>query len=139
MQYKFEECQQMQPNLRCMFNKYVEHNEYYPQYCKLVLSFCIQLIFSFSPFFSRCNHDYLDIYAELQSDSDSLLDASLTGRFCGDLLTNLPRLVISSRNVLMLAFYTDDYKADKGFSVSYEFIDGSKYIFLIFQFLRVFI
>lgn len=74
-----------------------------------------------------CNHDYLDIYAELQSDSDSLLDASLTGRFCGDLLTNLPRLVISSRNVLMLAFYTDDYKADKGFSVSYEFIDGTVY------------
>ncbi|XP_014770360.1 tolloid-like protein 2 isoform X3 [Octopus bimaculoides] len=74
-----------------------------------------------------CSHDYLDIYAELQSDSDSLLDASLTGRFCGDVLKNLPRLVISSRNVLMLGFYTDDYKADKGFSVSYEFIDGTVY------------
>ncbi|XP_041354955.1 tolloid-like protein 1 isoform X2 [Gigantopelta aegis] len=76
-----------------------------------------------------CEHDYLDVYAQIKSDREmeKLLDAQMTGRFCGDILGKLPNLIVSTNNVIILSFYTDASKSNKGFSGFYQFIDASIY------------
>lgn len=74
-----------------------------------------------------CENDYVDVYAQLQNENEDLLEAKLTGRFCGDEMKNLPKLVVSTNNCLVLSFFTNDVKADRGFKGSYEFFDDTVY------------
>ncbi|XP_067675721.1 dorsal-ventral patterning tolloid-like protein 1 isoform X1 [Haliotis asinina] len=76
-----------------------------------------------------CDHDYLDIYTQIKSERETLnlLDAQLAGRFCGDLLGSLQNLIVSSKNFIVLSFYTDATKEHKGFTGYYEFFDASVY------------
>ncbi|XP_055954613.1 dorsal-ventral patterning tolloid-like protein 1 isoform X2 [Patella vulgata] len=74
-----------------------------------------------------CDHDYLDIFSQLKSHDEDLLEAELTGRFCGEATDNLPKLVVSGNNVLVLSFFTDSTKNYAGFCGNYEFFDASMY------------
>ncbi|XP_069129716.1 tolloid-like protein 1 isoform X1 [Argopecten irradians] len=74
-----------------------------------------------------CRFDYMDIYAQVTSPTQSLLDTPLLGRFCDSSLSHLPKLVISTSNILVLDFYSDDKTTDAGFNGSFTFIDASVY------------
>lgn len=74
-----------------------------------------------------CENDYLDVYAQLREENEDLLDAKLTGRFCGDDMKNLPQLVVSTDSYLILSFFTNDNKSYRGFVGSYEFFDDTVY------------
>ncbi|KAL4233470.1 hypothetical protein ACF0H5_008151 [Mactra antiquata] len=75
-----------------------------------------------------CRNDYIDVYVQLTNVNDPLLDAELLGRFCGDdMQEDLPRLLISTHNVIIIIFFSDDSKSDAGFVGSFSFIDASVY------------
>ncbi|XP_060067678.1 bone morphogenetic protein 1-like [Ylistrum balloti] len=69
----------------------------------------------------------MDIYAQVTGPKQSLLDTPLLGRFCDNSLSYLPKLVISTSNILVLDFYSDDKTTDAGFNGSFTFIDASVY------------
>ncbi|XP_060597255.1 cubilin-like isoform X3 [Ruditapes philippinarum] len=76
-----------------------------------------------------CRHDYIDLYIQLTSPNDALLDAELLGRFCGDdMQEDLPQQVISTNNVIVLIFFSDDSKTYEGFQGHYEFIDAGQQV-----------
>ena len=77
-------------------------------------------------FISRCLHDYLDIYTQVYDEQEDVLDIPLHGRYCGNDMENLPSLLISMGNLLILGFYTNENKNEKGFQGYYEFIDGGE-------------
>ncbi|KAL5009763.1 hypothetical protein ScPMuIL_012068, partial [Solemya velum] len=74
-----------------------------------------------------CQFDYLDIYVQLRGINDNLLDAPLLGRFCGEGLEYFPKLIISTNNIIILVFYSDSNRPDKGFEGRFEFVDASIY------------
>lgn len=74
-----------------------------------------------------CRYDYIDIYIQLKNLEESLLEAPVLGRFCGDSLDNLPRLIISTHNIIVLIFLSDETKNDAGFEGTFAFIDASIY------------
>ncbi|KAL8588222.1 hypothetical protein ACOMHN_062079 [Nucella lapillus] len=75
-----------------------------------------------------CESDYVDVYAQLQEEREDLLDAALFGRFCGESMDNLPKQkIISTGNVLVVSFFTDSTKTNRGFQASFEFFDDSEY------------
>ncbi|XP_045197836.2 cubilin-like isoform X2 [Mercenaria mercenaria] len=72
-----------------------------------------------------CRNDYIDVYIQLTSPNDALLDAELLGRFCGDdMQEDLPQLIISTNNVIVIIFFSDGTKTDEGFQGYFEFIDA---------------
>ncbi|XP_025097532.1 dorsal-ventral patterning tolloid-like protein 1 isoform X3 [Pomacea canaliculata] len=77
--------------------------------------------------YPTCDNDYVDVFAELQKESDDLLDARLTGRFCDEGKDNLPRLIVSTNHVLILSFFTNAAKTNKGFEGTYQFLDDNIY------------
>ena len=74
-------------------------------------------------FCCRCENDYVDVYAQLQHEDEDLLDAELTERFCGESMDNLPNLIVSTNNLLVLSFFTNSHKGNRGFQGSFEFFD----------------
>ncbi|XP_070189345.1 cubilin-like isoform X3 [Littorina saxatilis] len=74
-----------------------------------------------------CENDFVDVYAQLQDEHEDLLDADLTGRFCGESMDNLPQLIVSTSNLLVLSFFTNDAKTNRGFQGSFEFFDDTVY------------
>ncbi|XP_076445824.1 cubilin-like [Babylonia areolata] len=91
----------------------------------------VQMRFTFFALQGRyplCESDYVDVYAQLQDESEDLLDAVLFGRFCGESMDNLPKQkIISTGNVLIVSFFTDNTKTNRGFQASFEFFDDSEY------------
>lgn len=72
-----------------------------------------------------CRYDYIDVYIQLTSANDPLLDAELLGRFCGDdMQEDLPQLIISTNNIIIIIFFSDETKTDEGFEGYFEFIDA---------------
>ena len=74
-----------------------------------------------------CRYDYIDIYVQLKNLEENLLEAPVLGRFCGDSLDNLPRLIISTHNIIVIIFLSDQTKNDAGFEGTFAFIDACKY------------
>ena len=75
----------------------------------------------------RCSNDYVDIYTQLRNPDDSLLEAELHGRYCGYSVDDLPHLLISMYELLILILYTDGSSNDAGFLARYSFIDACEY------------
>ncbi|ESN94339.1 hypothetical protein HELRODRAFT_164165 [Helobdella robusta] len=75
-----------------------------------------------------CLQDYIDIYTQVEKPFQDLLDIPLHGRFCGSGLDLLPNILISMHNALIIGFYTDHIKEEKGFLAEYSFIDDSLYL-----------
>ncbi|BFZ09491.1 hypothetical protein BsWGS_12531 [Bradybaena similaris] len=74
-----------------------------------------------------CPNDFVNIYSQLKHESDDLLDAEMSGPFCGDTKEDLPKLVVSTRNVLVIWFYSNENKNSSGFNGTWEFIDAVHY------------
>ncbi|GIY50573.1 cubilin [Caerostris extrusa] len=51
-----------------------------------------------------CNHEYIDLYMEIDDPSVELIRTPFGGRICG---RNIPVSRISMYETLVLAFYTD--------------------------------
>ncbi|XP_052810880.1 cubilin-like isoform X1 [Mya arenaria] len=76
----------------------------------------------------ECKFDYMDIYMQLTSVSEPLLEAPMLGRFCGDdMQKDLPQLIISMNNIIILNFFSDADKGDEGFEGTFEFFDANIY------------
>ncbi|CAH1798343.1 unnamed protein product [Owenia fusiformis] len=75
-----------------------------------------------------CRHDYIDIFTELTHPDEDLLDAKLQGRYCGDEKDKLPHLLVSMSNILVISFFTDNTRTEKGFYGKYTFISNAAYI-----------
>ncbi|KAJ8314503.1 hypothetical protein KUTeg_006653 [Tegillarca granosa] len=72
----------------------------------------------------QCKFDYLDIYVQINNRSVSIMQSTLLGRFCGDGIEQLPKLIRSTGNIIALYFFSDSQKSDQGFYGTYEFIDA---------------
>ncbi|UJR16390.1 hypothetical protein I4U23_003293 [Adineta vaga] len=70
----------------------------------------------------QCTHDYLDVFINL-TDFNQVND-QLLHRFCG---RNKPPLLISVTNLLLLGFFTEDTKTERGFNGSFRFIPTQRY------------
>jgi len=74
----------------------------------------------------RCLHDYLDIYTQIWTRNESLLLSPLHGRYCGKDISNLPSLIRSMGNILVVGFYTNAEISGDGFKLNYTFVsDGN--------------
>lgn len=75
---------------------------------------------------SRCKHEYLDLYSEVQNpDSNELINSPFGGRFCGLIP---PRSRISLYRTIAFSFYTDKNEtAADIFTGRYAFINDCKY------------
>ena len=82
-----------------------------------------------------CKYDYIDVYVQLSSLDESLLEAPVLGRFCGDSLHNLPKLIISTHNIIVIVFFSDNEKNDAGFEGAFAFIDACKYRPFLFHYI----
>ncbi|GFO42186.1 cubilin, partial [Plakobranchus ocellatus] len=74
-----------------------------------------------------CGKDYVHIYSQLEDESEDLLEAKMIGPFCGTQEDNLPKLVVSTGHVLVIWFFADNEKSNKGFNGTWEFISGEIY------------
>ncbi|XP_067137712.1 tolloid-like protein 2 isoform X3 [Centruroides vittatus] len=73
-----------------------------------------------------CNHEYIDLYTEVEEPSKDLITTPFGGRICGN---NLPRKRISLYETLVIAFYTDEKQVTPDvFQGIYEFINASQYV-----------
>ncbi|XP_067683134.1 mannan-binding lectin serine protease 1-like [Haliotis asinina] len=63
-----------------------------------------------------CEFDYLTVYDGQSSASEVL------GSYCGE---HAPSYIVSSTNVLLLYFHSDDYVNERGFSLNYTFVDDN--------------
>ncbi|KAL3884105.1 hypothetical protein ACJMK2_030327, partial [Sinanodonta woodiana] len=61
------------------------------------------------------------------SNVDNLLDGPVLGRFCGESLEEIPKLLISVYNIITIVFFSDASKTDKGFQGEFEFISADPY------------
>ena len=66
------------------------------------------------------------MYTQVISEEEEVLDIPLHGRFCGDDLEAIPKILISMDKIFVIGFYTDGGKEDRGFQGTYSFIDGCK-------------
>ena len=74
----------------------------------------------------RCSNDYVDIYTQLSRPDEPLLEAALHGRYCGYTADELPHLLVSMHELLVLILYTDGRSNDDGFLARYQFIDAGE-------------
>ncbi|XP_055936422.1 cubilin-like isoform X1 [Argiope bruennichi] len=73
-----------------------------------------------------CNHEYIDLYMEIEDPSVELIRTPFGGRICG---RNIPVSRISMYETLVLAFYTDRTRVTPQlFGGTYEFIDAAQYV-----------
>ena len=85
------------------------------------------LLYSQHHFNFSCKFDFIDVYVQLGSVNDELLDASMLGRFCGDnMQDDLPQLLISTKNIIVIIFFSDAEKAADGFEGTFEFVDAGE-------------
>ncbi|PRD27455.1 UNVERIFIED_CONTAM: Tolloid-like protein 1 [Trichonephila clavipes] len=74
----------------------------------------------------ECNHEYIDLYTEIEDASMELIRTPFGGRYCG---RNRPRNRISMYQTLVIAFYTDEeLVTPDAFEGYYEFINASQYV-----------
>ncbi|XP_071036301.1 cubilin-like isoform X2 [Parasteatoda tepidariorum] len=74
----------------------------------------------------ECNHEYIDLYAEIEDASMELIRTPFGGRYCG---RYRPRNRISMYKTLVVAFYTDErHVTSEAFEGFYEFINASQYV-----------
>ncbi|XP_035216959.1 cubilin-like, partial [Stegodyphus dumicola] len=74
----------------------------------------------------ECNHEYIDLYTEIEDASMELIRTPFGGRYCG---RNRPRNRISMFQTLVIAFYTDEtHVSADAFEGYYEFINASQYV-----------
>ena len=66
----------------------------------------------------------MNLYSQLQSEQEDLLDAKVTGPFCGTQQDNLPKMVVSTNHILVIWFHSNDDKTNKGFNGTWEFISA---------------
>ncbi len=67
----------------------------------------------------------------MRAEDEDVLDIPLHGRFCGNDMEMLPKLLISMDRIFILGFYTDAKNVDRGFQGIFTFIDGCKLNFII--------
>ncbi|XP_012946236.1 cubilin [Aplysia californica] len=72
----------------------------------------------------RCTNDFVTIYSQLEHESDDLLEAKDTGPFCGEAKEDLPDLVVSTKNILVIWFYSNHEKSRGGFQGKWAFINA---------------
>ncbi|XP_048769842.1 cubilin-like isoform X2 [Ostrea edulis] len=78
--------------------------------------------------YPQCQFDYLDIYAQIITTGvEARISSPLLGRFCGDRIDILPKHIISTANIILINFHSDEHRAARGFFGSYRFIDASIY------------
>lgn len=98
-------------------------------YPLLYISKCNNTFFFFFSF-PRCSYDYIDVYIQIKNASANILDAPLDGRFCGSNPDDLPYLLVSMYNVLIIGFYAEQKRLDNprdvglGFRGFYQFKDA---------------
>ena len=68
----------------------------------------------------------MDIYTQLSRPDEPLLEAALHGRYCGYTADELPHLLVSMHELLVLILYTDGRSNDDGFLARYQFIDAGE-------------
>ncbi|GBN01211.1 Cubilin [Araneus ventricosus] len=74
----------------------------------------------------ECNHEYIDLYTEIENATMELIRTPFGGRYCG---RNRPRNRISMYQTLVIAFYSDEEHVDSdAFEGYYEFINASQYV-----------
>ncbi|BFZ25253.1 hypothetical protein BsWGS_28292 [Bradybaena similaris] len=71
-----------------------------------------------------CTSDFVNIYSQVKHENDDLLEAVMTGPFCGESKDDLPKMVVSTYNVLVIWFYSNHEKSSSGFHGTWEFIDA---------------
>ncbi|CAG5135827.1 unnamed protein product, partial [Candidula unifasciata] len=71
-----------------------------------------------------CEHDFVNIYSQLKHETEDLLEAVMTGPFCGESKEDLPKMVVSTYNFLVIWFYSNHEKSSGGFHGTWEFIDA---------------
>lgn len=87
-------------------------------------------------YLSRCNHEYIDLYMEIEDPSMELIRTPFGGRICS---RNIPVSRISMYETLVLAFYTDRTRVTPDlFGGTYEFIDAgltmiNDFLYCIFE------
>ncbi|XP_068193293.1 tolloid-like protein 1 isoform X2 [Antennarius striatus] len=115
------------PNAQCGDSITVESPNYltspgypttYPpsQNCEWILKTVNKrIIVEFNAYFmlmdTNCTHDYVEVYDGGEETSPKL------GRFCG---TVAPQQLVSTRNVVLIKFVTDNENEGAGFSLQYE-------------------
>ena len=82
-------------------------------------------------FYLRCERDYVHLYSQLESEKDDLLEAKITGPFCGSQRDNLPKMVVSTNHILVIWFHSNDATTNKGFNGTWEFINGGMLVYAI--------
>lgn len=74
----------------------------------------------------RCNHEYLDLYTEVEDLNQDLITTPFGGRYCG---RTVPRKRVSLYRILVFGFYTDQTSVNEQiFRGTYEFIDAGTQI-----------
>ncbi|KAG8192223.1 hypothetical protein JTE90_014084 [Oedothorax gibbosus] len=74
----------------------------------------------------QCNHEYIDLYMEIEDPAVDLIHTPFGGRICAK---NIPVARISMYETLVLAFYTDRQRVTPElFGGTYEFIDAAQYV-----------
>lgn len=74
----------------------------------------------------ECNHEYMDLYSEVEDPVAELIKSPFGGRYCGRIY---PRRRISVYRTLVISFYTD-FPNDTAnvFRGTYEFINASRFM-----------
>jgi len=75
---------------------------------------------------NRCNHEYLDLYTELEDVSQDLIMTPFGGRYCG---RTVPRKRVSLHQALVFGFYSDLKEVNQEtFTGTFEFLDASPFV-----------
>ncbi|VDD96195.1 unnamed protein product [Enterobius vermicularis] len=75
----------------------------------------------------NCNNEYVDVYSELKSPSDDLLEATFGGRYCGSVP---PYVRVSLYNVIKLVYHSrtpTDRFSEHTFYGQYSFVSADTY------------
>ncbi|XP_076352181.1 cubilin-like isoform X2 [Tachypleus tridentatus] len=73
----------------------------------------------------ECNHEFIDLYTEIDDPGKELIETPFGGRYCGK---TLPRTRISMYQTLTISFYSDaSMITPDAFQGTYEFVNASKY------------
>jgi len=106
------------PNTQCLFKFIGQKDE------RVKIDFLKFMVRGVMP---ECINDYVDIWIEVGSESASLIDSPLFGRYCGvDHLAG-PYTTVSLTNMYVLAFFADDQYEAKGLNIQYEFISAAPF------------
>lgn len=114
----FEEEGAYPPNTQCLFKFIAKKNE------RVKIDFIKFMVKGVMP---ECINDYVDIWIEVPSETASLFDSPLFGRYCGvDHLAG-PYTTVSLTHMYVLGFFADDQYEAKGLKMQYEFISAKPF------------